>query len=108
LKLLDLVTRAGPLVAVVAAARLNQLIEHEAAERGFGAGQRCIDRPNHQGHVIGVAFPLERLIARLVRNGDEKHHAEQDERSEQPSGGSANATPVETVFLNLRVHERQL
>ena len=36
-----------------------------------------------QRHVIGMALAVERLVAGIVRHGDEEDHAEQDERGEQ-------------------------
>ena len=105
LELLDLVAGELPVAGVDVAVRIDFLVEHEPREGGLGARDVGADIADDQGDLIGLALGGERLLARVVREFDEEHHADQEQGRNEPRGRSAAAPPVEPDVLPIVHHE---
>ena len=58
-ELVELLPGEPPLGVIAAAAGLGVLVQREAADRCFGAGDAGIDGAGQQGDVIGMTFRLQ-------------------------------------------------
>ena len=103
-ELADLVPGKPPLAVIDAAAVLHVLVEHEAAERGFGAGHAGIDAADQQGDVVGAPLGFECAFAGVVGQCDEDHHDHQDQGRNQAPGRRSAAAPVEVQLVPRRHH----
>ena len=105
LELADLLTGQPPLTVINVAAGPDVLVQHEAAEGGFGPGDACIHRASQEVHVVGVALAVEGLVALVVRHRDQDYHREQDEGRDERAGCGTAAPPVELQLLPAGRHD---
>ena len=84
------------------------LVENEAGERRFGAGDVGADVANDQSDVIGMALGGQRAFAGVVGERHQEHHSNQDQGGEQAGDRGPAAPPVEPDCLPVPHHPRSL
>ena len=70
-----------PLSIVAAAAGVGIFIQGIAPDCGFGPRDAGVHGAGEQGHVIGMTFCIQRLVACTVGEGDEYDHTQQNQGS---------------------------